>query len=123
MKGLTDMSHTAHIEVQLNDEACLEKACERLNLKMVKNETVTFYDGTKHTGIAIKLKNWKYHIIVDGDKVYMDNYNNNWGNIELFNELKMYYGAEKAKKLARKNGYMVKETMVDNKLQVKIFVK
>ena len=52
----------------------------------------------------------------------MDNYGGRWGNMEEVYKLKMYYGAEKAEKLARRKGYRTKREEIDGKLQVKIFL-
>ena len=116
------MSHTAHIETKLMDASCIEKACERLGLSCKLNSSAKFYDGEVHTGTVVKIDGWRYPIVIsENGTVHMDNYNGSWGNISDFNKLKMYYGAEKAKKEARKKGYRCREEKVGDKLKVHIF--
>lgn len=117
------MSHTSHIEVEMTDLDSLEAACKRLNLQYQRNGSASLYDGTKHKGFVVHLKDWSYPIIINGKDIAMDNYNGHWGSMDKVNELKMYYGVEKTKKLARRQGYMCRETMNGNKPQVKIYVK
>lgn len=116
------MSHTVHIDVELSDEECLRKACNRVGAIYHDREEVSFYDGTIRTGFSIRLDGWQYPVVVNDSNVYMDNYES-WSDMSKFYELKTYYGIEKVKKLARKKGYSSKEVMVNNKPQVKIFVR
>ena len=116
------MSHTVHIDVELSDEECLKKACNRCGAIFKTNDEVTFYDGSVRTGLSVKLKGWKYPIVLNDSNVYMDDYAS-WSCMDTFYELKTYYGIEKVKKLARIKGYTSKEVMVNNKPQVKIFVR
>ena len=116
------MSHTAHIETKLMDAACIEKACERLGISCALNSSAKFYDGEIHNGTVVKINGWRYPIVIsENGTVHMDNFNGSWGNITDFNTLKMYYGAEKAKKEARKKGYRCREEKVGDKLKVHIF--
>jgi len=98
------MSHTMNIEIELHDETVLKAACKRLGLECVSGKHRLF--GSEEEGLGIKLKGWKYPIVVKKNGVVsMDNYNGKWGNIKELNKLKSYYGVEKAKLEARRKGY------------------
>ena len=62
--------------------------------------------------VGIKFADWKYPVVVkDNGTVAYDNYNGSWGDIARLNELKAYYGLEKAKIEARRAGRSVYESV------------
>jgi len=102
------MSHTVNIDIKMDDMTALKAACKRLGLTM-KDGTHKLY-GSTETGIGINLKGWTYPVVLKKDgTVSYDNYNGSWGKQKELDALKQIYGVEKAKKEARKKGYMVSE--------------
>ena len=58
------------------------------------------------------LPDWRFPVIVKNNgTVAFDNYNGAWGNVSRLNELKAYYGIEKAKIEARRAGHSVYESV------------
>jgi len=103
------MSHTMNVQLELHDRDALLAACQRLGLTMIEGRHKLYQ--TTEEGIAISLPGWKYPVVVKQDgSISYDNYNGSWGKIEELNKLKAYYGLEKAKIEARKQGYSVYET-------------
>lgn len=115
------MSHTVKIEVELTDINALKTTCNRLNLKFEENSIANLY-ADQQRGFVIHLPNWRYPIIVNNGNVFYDNYNGQWGDIAELNKLKMYYGVEKVKALARAKGYAYRELTINNKPQIRITV-
>lgn len=113
------MSHTLNIETEIHDLSALQSACDRLGLRMETGEFKLF--ASKETGTAVFLDGWKYPVVIkDGGEVAFDNYNGSWGDIARLNELKAYYGLEKAKLEAVKKGYSVYESRIDNGQEQKL---
>lgn len=109
------MSHLATVEIELNDIDVLKETCKKLDIDYEIVNDYEFYDGSIRSGFAIHLDGWKYPAIVsnDGSEIYMDNYNGSWGDISELNRVKQYYGVEKAKKAARRQGYSYREVKND----------
>ena len=105
------MSHTMNITLELKDMDALTAACERLGCPMLlRGEHKLF--SSMETGVGVMLPKWSYPVIVkDNGTVAYDNYNGSWGDIARLNELKAYYGLEKAKIEARRAGHSVYESV------------
>ncbi len=102
------MSHTMNIKTEIKDLDALKTACERLGLKTEKG-TFRLYQ-TQETGTAVYLPGWSYPVVIKDDgQIAYDDYNGRWGNIEELHKLTAYYGLEKAKAEAWKQGYSVTE--------------
>ena len=105
------MSHTMNITLELKDMDALTAACERLGNPMVERMDHKLFSSTE-TGIGVCLPGWRYPAVVkDNGTVAYDNYNGSWGDIARLNELKAYYGLEKAKIEARRAGHSVYESV------------
>ena len=117
------MSHTMNIQIEMHDKAVLLSACMRLGITAIEG-CHKLYNSTEK-GLGISLKDWRFPVVVKADgSVSYDNYNGSWGHIDRFNELKSYYGLEKAKIEARKQGYSFYETAnQDGDMQLKIRVE
>jgi len=104
------MSHTMNIQLEIRDKEALQTACERLGITILGGNLHSLY-SSKESGIGFTLPGWKYPLVVktDGTVAY-DNYNGSWGNIDELNKLIAYYGLEKAKMEAQKQGYSVMES-------------
>jgi gamma-glutamylcyclotransferase (GGCT)/AIG2-like uncharacterized protein YtfP len=97
-----------NINISITDRSALLRACQRLNIK-VEEGTFKFYSSTEE-GLGIFLDGWKYPAVLKKDgSISYDIYKGNWGDISKLNELKTYYGLEKAKAEARKKGYLTYE--------------
>lgn len=116
------MSHTMNINIEIKDKAALLAACERLGLK-VEEGTFNLYSSTEE-GIGVFLEGWKYPIVIKKDgSVSYDNYNGSWGKIDELNKLKAYYGLEKAKIEARKQGYSVYESFNEATKEIELKIR
>lgn len=115
------MSHTMNIKTELKDVAALAEACKRLGLKTQYGK-VRLY-GSQETGAGVFLPGWNYPIVVTDDgTVKYDNYGGRWGNIEELHKLEAYYGLEKAKLEAWKQGYTVTEGYDENAHELTLIV-
>ena len=102
------MSHTLNIKTEIHDKDALYLACTRLGLKREHGEHRLY--STMETGTAVFLPGWQFPAVIrDDGTIAMDIYNGAWGNIEELNKLTAYYGIEKAKLEAWKQGYSVTE--------------
>jgi hypothetical protein len=116
------MSHLVTIKSQVKDADALAAACRRLGLAAPVHETVELFSGTA-TGLAVRLPDWQYPVVVDvalGELVY-DNYNGAWGDPSAMDKLLQSYAVEKARLEARRKGYAVQETTLQDgsiKLQI-----
>ena len=105
------MSHTVTIETKLRDEAALKAACIRLKLPEPKTETVKFFDGSSHEGLAVRPPGFVYPVLVqDGGEVRLDTYGGRWGDEKFVGRLKHAYAVEAAKLQAKQRGHRCTET-------------
>ena len=58
------MSHTVTIETTLKDPAALRAACARLDLPEPQTETVKFFDGVEHEGLAVRPPGFVYPVLI-----------------------------------------------------------
>lgn len=117
------MSHTFNMQTEIRDTAALRNACHRLNVRCEHGVHKLFQ--TEEIGHGVFLNDWRYPVVVkDGGELAYDNYNGQWGDEARLNELKAYYGIEKAKIEARKQGHSVYESYNDQtrELELKIAV-
>ena len=104
------MSHTVTVETKLKDPAALTAACARLNLPEPEQETVKFFDGTEHAGLAVRPPGFVYPLVVqDTGEVKLDTYNGRWGDDKFLGKLKQAYAVEAAKLQAKARGHRVAE--------------
>jgi hypothetical protein len=100
-----------NVSLELRDKDALFAACDRLGCPMLMRDDHKLFSSTE-TGIGVMLPDWRYPVVVrDNGTVAFDNYNGAWGNVSLLNELKAYYGIEKAKIEARRAGHSVYESV------------
>ena len=59
------MSHTATIDIDVQDASVVIKAAERLGYDVKAQGEVRLYDGTVARGIVVQLPEWKYPIVID----------------------------------------------------------
>ena len=105
------MSHTVTIETKLRDEATLKAACIRLKLPEPKTETVKFFDGAAHEGLAVRPPGFVYPVLVQpGGGVKLDTYGGRWGDEKFVGRLKQAYAVEAAKLQAKQRGHRCTET-------------
>ena len=105
------MSHTMNITLELKDKDALLAACERIGCGMMPHGVHRLY-SSRETGIGVMLADWRFPVVIKDDgTVDYDNYNGSWGDIARLNELKAYYGLEKAKIEARRAGHSVYESV------------
>lgn len=119
------MSHTMNIAIEMKDIDALAAACERLGIEMLPYGVHKLFSSNRETGIGVMLTGWSYPVVVkDNGMVAFDNFNGRWGDEAKLNELKAYYGLEKAKIEARRAGYSVYESFdeVTNDLVLRISI-
>ena len=105
------MSHVVTIETKLTDPAAVAAACARLNLPEPKQETVKFFDGSSHAGLAVRPPGFVYPVLVQADgAIRSDTYRGRWGDDKFLGRLKQAYAVEAAKLQAKRRGHRVRET-------------
>lgn len=116
------MSHTMNIKLEIRDIPVFVTTCNRLGYEVLGQGQYSLYDAS-HVGVGVHLPGWKFPVIVKNDgSVAYDDYHGKWGDVADLNKLKSYYGLEKAKLEARRQGYSVTEVVNDNELALKIQV-
>ena len=109
------MSHTVTIETKLKDLAALRAACARLDLNEPKTETVKFFDGVEHEGLAVRPPGFVYPVLIQADgAVRCDTFNGRWGDDAFLGRLKQAYAVEAAKLQAKERGHRISETVLPN---------
>ena len=109
------MSHTVTVETKLRDPAALTAACARLSLPEPTHETVKFFDGTSHAGLAVRPPGFVYPLVVqDTGEVKLDTYGGRWGDESFLGKLKQAYAVEAAKLQAKQRGHRITETPLPN---------
>ena len=116
------MSHIVMIKTQVKDAVALASACRRLGLAEPVRETVQLFSG-QATGLAVRLQNWQYPVVVDVEAgvVKYDNFNGEWGEQRWLDQLLQAYAVEKARLEARRQGLVCSETLLQDgsiKLQI-----
>ena len=109
------MSHIATVQTKLRDPAAIVAACTRLALPAPVQGTARLFSGTA-TGLLVQLPKWKYPIVINTERgtVSMDNYSGLWGKQVEFDRFLQAYAVEVAKAQARKKGYQVNETALQD---------
>ncbi len=116
------MSHLVTIQTQVRDAVALAAACRRLGLAEPVRETVQLF-SEQATGLAVRLPNWQYPVVIDVEvgAVHFDDFNGEWGERSALDRLIQAYAVEKAKLEARRKGFSVNETTLQDgsiKLQI-----
>ena len=116
------MSHVVSIQTKLHDPVALAAACRRLGLAEPVRETVHLF-SEQATGLAVRLPNWQYPVVVDVESgaIHFDNFNGEWGDIRQMHQLMQTYAGEKCRLDARRKGHHVTETTLQDgsvKLQI-----
>ena len=105
------MSHVVTIDTKLKDSAALSAACTRLRLPEPKTETVKFFDGSEHEGLAVRPPGFVYPVVVKEDGATLsDTYGGRWGDDAFLGRLKQAYAVEAAKLQAKARGHRLSET-------------
>ena len=109
------MSHVVEIKTEVRDEQAVRAACVRLQLAPPENKTVTLFSAVA-TGLTVQLPGWRYPVVCDTSTgaVKFDNYGGAWGKQAELNRFLQGYAVEKAKIEARKKGYRVAETKLED---------
>ena len=116
------MSHVVTIQARVRDAVALAAACRRLSLAVPIRETVALFSG-QVTGLAVRLPNWQYPVVVDVDAgaVHFDNYGGEWGAQKELDRLLQAYAVEMTRLEARRKGLVCTETLLQDgsiKLQI-----
>lgn len=109
------MSHVTTISLRVTDREALNRACRTLGLEEPTEGSVKFYDGTTHEGLVVRLPDYVYPAVVDGDgHIRVDHFEGRWGAPERLDELMQRYGCEKVRLEATRAGHSVVERRLDN---------
>ncbi len=118
------MSHVVEIKTEIRDEAAVKAACTRLQIPTPEHKTVRLFSATA-TGLCVQLPGWSYPVVANlaTGQLQYDNYNGHWGEQKHLNSFLQGYAVEKAKIEARKKGYSVSETRLqDGSIRVTVRV-
>ncbi len=118
------MSHIVEIKTEVRDEAAVRAACTRLQLATPEHKTCRLFNATA-TGLCVQLPGWNYPVVcnLETGQVSFDNYGGHWGEQAKLNQFLQAYAVEKAKIEARKKGYAVTETRLqDGSIRVTVRV-
>jgi hypothetical protein len=109
------MSHIVTVQTRLRDAAAIAAACTRLGLPAPVQGTARLFSGSA-TGLLVQLPKWRYPVVIDTEQgvVSMDNYGGHWGKQSEFDHFLQAYAVEVAKGQARKKGYQVNETALQD---------
>ena len=104
------MSHVATIALEFRDPAALSEAAAVCGLDL-RQEMVTFYDGTHVTGTALRLPGWRYPVVVDVEGcLHYDHYEGRWGNLAQLHRFQQAYAEAATTRFARARGYLITRT-------------
>jgi hypothetical protein len=109
------MSHITTIkDILIKDLRVLQLAVQRLpdsRLEVHEPKPIRLYqDAAIETVAQVHLKNWNYPVLISPQgQVHYDNCEGRWGNLAELNKLKQMVGLEKAKQLAKAQGYLCRE--------------
>jgi hypothetical protein len=118
------LSHIVEIKTEVRDEAAVRAACTRLQLATPEHKTCRLFNATA-TGLCVQLPGWNYPVVcnLETGQVSFDNYGGHWGEQAKLNQFLQAYAVEKAKIEARKKGYAVTETRLqDGSIRVTVRV-
>jgi hypothetical protein len=118
------MSHLVTIRTEARDPIALSAACRRIGVSEPDRETVQLFGG-QIAGLAIRLPNWIYPVVVDieAGAVRFDNFGGRWGEQKELDRLIQAYAVEKAKLECRRKGHAVSETAQgDGSIKLQILV-
>jgi hypothetical protein len=118
------LSHVVEIKTEIRDEAAVKAACTRLQIPTPEHKTVRLFSATA-TGLCVQLPGWSYPVVANlaTGQLQYDNYNGHWGEQKHLNSFLQGYAVEKAKIEARKKGYSVSETRLqDGSIRVTVRV-
>jgi len=109
------MSHIVTIKVKVCDLEAIRKTCQRMKLKEPCFGKATVFQKTV-AGTIVQLPGWEFPIVINlrTGNIQYDNYQGYWGKQEELDKFLMYYGVEKAKLEAAKEGQTWTETELDN---------
>ncbi len=110
------MSHISTVKVEMKDRAAIIRAAQKLRLTFLSEGEHRLYNDQKATGLAFKLPEWRYPIVIDPETgvVKYDNYGESWGKQVELDKLVQRYGAEVAIMQAEAVGMETIETELEN---------
>jgi hypothetical protein len=104
------MSHVATIALEFRDPAALSDAAAACGLGL-RQEVVTFYDGTRVAGTALRLPGWRYPVVVDAaGRLHYDHYEGHWGDLAHLHRFRQAYAEAPTTRFARACGYLLTRT-------------
>ena len=116
------MSHVVTIKSKIHDAQAVAAACQRLNLPQPTEGTAKLYSG-KATGLLVQLPDWQYPVVIDtqSGSIKFDNFGGHWGEQVHLDKFLQMYAVEKAKTEARRQGFSVTETALqDGSIKVQL---
>jgi len=104
------MSHVATIALEFRDPAALGEAAATCGLSLLQ-DTVTFYDGTRVAGTALRLPGWRYPVVVDAaGRLHYDHYEGRWGDLAQLHRFRQAYAEAATTRFAHAHGYLILRT-------------
>jgi hypothetical protein len=118
------MSHSLTLQVRCYNDESIINAAEKVGAEAdmtVKERRM--YDGRTIKGKSVKLKDWKYPCVIDGNGVITyDNFNNAWGNISRLHKFTQHYASDAARRAAVADGLTHIATTEEGNLLVSRFI-
>lgn len=96
--------------------APLNRSITKLGLTNLGEGRHKLFDGSVHSGIAVKLPGWQYPVVIDHVKgeAFYDNYGGSWGKQIELDKLVQRYTIEVAADQAIAGGYTFAENVLAN---------
>jgi hypothetical protein len=105
------MSHVATITLEFRDRQALADAATACGFPLGEG-AVTFFDGTRVTGTAVRLPGWQYPVVIDAEgRLHYDHYEGRWGDLAQLHRFRQAYAEAATTRFARARGYLVTRTM------------
>jgi hypothetical protein len=110
------MSHTTTIKTQFKTKESIIAAANEMGLPAIQEGEFTLFDRTKVKGVAVKLPNWVYPVVIDTTTgtAHFDNYGGKWGAQAQLDKFTQTYAVHQATAMAKSKGYLVRRQQQDN---------
>ena len=118
------MSHIVSIKTQVKDPLAVSAACRRLKFLEPQTGTAKLYNSDA-TGLIVTLPEWLYPVVCDTatGELHYDNFNGRWGEESHLHRFLQAYAVEKATLEARREGHLVRESLLsDGSIRLQIAV-
>lgn len=121
------MSHIVTGKSQMTDPDKIRDACEAEEAQFLGEGNHQLYNGQRSKGIGVKLKGWRYPMVINPDtgELKYDNYGGSWGKADKLRNFKQAYTETGIQKITKRrvNRVVSRERLKDGKLKLRIQVR